>query len=63
MAELYKLIVSVESLVIAMIVFKRYPSTNCLMQGSCFICINLLKFGILKFEIYTSKLELQPLNV
>ena len=36
MADLYKLIVSVESLVIAIIVFKRYPSTNCLMQGSCY---------------------------
>jgi len=22
------------------IVFKRYPSTYCLMQGSCFICSN-----------------------
>jgi len=25
-------------LVIVIIVFKRYPSRYCLMQGSCFIC-------------------------
>jgi len=29
---------SIKLLVIVIIVFKRYPSTNCLMQGSCFIC-------------------------
>jgi len=29
---------SVKLLVIVIIVFKRYPSTYCLMQGSCFIC-------------------------
>jgi len=27
-------------LVIVIIDFKRYPSTYCLMQGSCFICSN-----------------------
>ena len=35
---LYKKIVSVKLLVIVITVFKRYPSTYCLMQGSCFIC-------------------------
>jgi len=39
--KLYEKIVSVELLVIVIIVIKRYPSTYCLMQGSCFICINL----------------------
>jgi len=29
---------SVNLYVIVIIVFKRYPSTYCLMQGSCFIC-------------------------
>jgi len=28
----------VKLLVLVIIVFKRYPSTYCLMQGSCFIC-------------------------
>jgi len=32
---------SVQLLVSISLVFKRYPSTYCLMQGSCFICINL----------------------
>jgi len=36
-------------------VFNRYPSTNGLMQGTCFICSNL------KFEHFTAKLESQPL--
>jgi len=31
---------SVKLLVIVIIVFKRYPGTGCLMQGSCFICSN-----------------------
>jgi len=31
--------VSVKLLVVAIIVFKRYSSTYCLMQGSC-ICSN-----------------------
>jgi len=30
-------IMSVKLLVIVIIVFKRYPSTYCLMQGRCFI--------------------------
>jgi len=34
-------IISVKLLVIVIIVFKHYPSTHCLMQGSCFICSNL----------------------
>jgi len=29
---------SVKLMVIGKIVFKRYPSTYCLMQGSCFLC-------------------------
>jgi len=29
---------SVKWLVIVIIDFKLYPSTYCLMQGSCFIC-------------------------
>jgi len=29
---------SVKLLIIAIIDFKHYPSTYCLMQGSCFIC-------------------------
>jgi len=33
--------VSVKLLVIVIIVFKRCPSTICLMQGICFICIDL----------------------
>ena len=33
--KLYEKIVSVELLVIVIIVIKRYPSTYCLMQGSC----------------------------
>jgi len=37
-AELYEKIVSVKLLVIVIKVFKRYPSTYCIMQGSCFIC-------------------------
>jgi len=32
---------SVKLLVIVIIDFKSYPSTYCLMQGSCFICSNL----------------------
>ena len=40
--------------VIVIIVFKRYPSTYCLMQGSR---------AILKFEHFTSKIESQPLNL
>jgi len=31
---------SVKLLVIVIIVPKHYPSTYCLMQGSCFICSN-----------------------
>jgi len=31
---------SVKLLVIVIIVFKHYPITYCLMQGSCFICSN-----------------------
>jgi len=44
-------------LVIAIIVFKRYPSTYCLMQGRCFICSNFQNLQ----TIFTSKLESQPL--
>jgi len=29
---------SVKLFVIVIVVFKRYPSTYCLMQGRCFIC-------------------------
>jgi len=32
--------VTVKLLVTVVIDFKRYPSTYCLMQGSCFICSN-----------------------
>jgi len=32
---------SVKLFVIVIIVLKPYPSTYCLMQGSCFICRNL----------------------
>ena len=45
---------SVKLLFIVIIVFKRYSSTYCLMQGSCFICS--------KFDIFTLKLESQPLS-
>jgi len=31
---------SVKMLVIVIIVLNRYPSTYCLMQGSCFPCSN-----------------------
>jgi len=37
-AELSEKIMSVKLLVIVIIDFKHYPSTYCLMQGSCFIC-------------------------
>jgi len=33
----------VKLLVIVIIVFKRYPSTYCLLQGSSFICSNFWK--------------------
>jgi len=33
-----EIVMSVKLLVIVNIVFKRYSSTYCLMQGSCFIC-------------------------
>jgi len=46
----------VKLFVIVIIVLKPYPSTYCLMQGSCFICRNL------RFEHFTSKLESQPLK-
>jgi len=46
--------VSVKLLIIVIIVFKRYPSTYCLMQGSCFICSD--------FKHLISKLESQPLH-
>jgi len=46
---------SVKLLVIAIIEFKRYPSTFCLMQGRCFICSNVK-------IVLTSKLESQPLS-
>jgi len=36
--------VPVKLLVIVIIVFKRYPSTYGLMQGSCFMCSNFKKF-------------------
>ena len=39
------------------IVFNRYPSAYCLIQGSCFICSDF------KFEHGTSKLESQPLKI
>jgi len=32
---------SVKLLLIVIIVFKRYPSTYCLMQGRCFFCSDL----------------------
>jgi len=38
---------SVKLLVIVIIVFKRYPSTYCLIQGSCFICFDLKVLNIL----------------
>jgi len=37
------LTLNVKLLVIAIIIFKRYPSTNCLMQGSCVIRSNFKK--------------------
>ena len=40
MAELHEKIMSVNLLVIVIIVCKRFPCSNCLMQGSCVICIN-----------------------
>ena len=45
-AELHEKIVSVQLLVIAIIDFKCYPSTNYLMQGRWFIdsILQLLKF-------------------
>jgi len=46
-------------LVIVIIVFKHYPSTYCLMQGSCFICSNVLK----KYFLKTRKLDSQNFNV
>jgi len=44
MIRLYEKRMSVELWVIVIIVFKHYPSTYCIMQGSCFICSNVLKF-------------------
>ena len=49
--------VIVKLLVIVITIFKRYPSTYCLMQGSLFHLWQLLKF-----ECFTSKLESQPLK-
>jgi len=49
---------SVKLLVIVILVSKRYPSTYCLMQGSCFIWISFLNF-----KIFTSNLESQPLTL
>jgi len=40
MDKLYETIASVKLLVIVVIDFKRYPSTNCSMQGRCSICNN-----------------------
>ena len=48
---------SVQLFNIVVIVFKHYPSTYRLMQGSCFICSN---FHNLK-KIFTSKSESEPL--
>ena len=45
-------------MVIGIIVFKRYPSTYCLMQGSCFLCSDFQNFNILPHL----KLESQPLR-
>ena len=56
-AELYEKSVSVQLLVIAIIDFKRYSSTYCLMQGGCFICSDL------KVEHFSTKLESQPLMI
>jgi len=41
MAELYEKILFVKLFVIVIIDSNRYPSTYCLMQGSCFIYSNL----------------------
>ena len=56
--ELYEKSVSVKLLVIVIVVFKRYPSTYCLMQGSCFICSNIekLKRKYLKIRVTAFKL-------
>jgi len=45
---------SVKVLVIDSLASKRYPSTSCLMQGSCDMCNNVSK-------ILTSNLACQPL--
>ena len=37
--------------VIVIVVFKRYPSTCCLMQDSCAICSNFSDFVYLKIRI------------
>ena len=49
-AELYEKIVPVKLLVIVIIVFKRYPSTYCLMQG---------RWGFKFFTKKNTKLESQ----
>jgi len=49
---------SLKLLVIVNIVFKRYASTYCFMQGSCAIKSNFER----KFEHLHYKLESQPLN-
>jgi len=37
---------SVKLLVVLIIVFNRYPSTFCLMQGNCVICSNPFLFEL-----------------
>ena len=44
---------SVKLLVIVIIVFKSYPSTYCLMQGSCFVCnYNQIRIRTVNKEAY-----------
>jgi len=55
---------SVTVLVIVIIDFKRYPSTYCLMQGSCFICSDFKHLNIyLKIRITTFKKYLDKNNI
>jgi len=55
-AELNEKIFSVKLLFTVIIVYKRCPSTYCVIQGRCFICSNWI------FLFFTSNLESQPLS-
>jgi len=52
---------SVKLLVIVITVYKRYPSTYSLMQGSCFICtyVSTFKIWIFYFKIRITTFKYQ----